>query len=104
MAELGGVKLTQNTGKQSEKAEALELIVESIVSKIGEIDSEIVNLIRGGMEGASVQSMANTYIRNREVINDYVKRFASIACVLYDDAQGMKNLESQADTAAGAGR
>lgn len=103
MAEIGGVKLTQNTSSQSEKAEALEQIVESIVKKIEEIDTEIESLVRGGMEGNSVQTMANTYIKNREVISDYVKRFAATAYVLDESAKAMKKIEDQADTAASGG-
>lgn len=101
MAEIGSVKISQNTSDQMRKAEDLQSLVESIVSKIEEIDTEITNLVRGGLEGTSVQSMANSYIKNREVINDYVKRFAATACVLYDDAQDMMNEEMNANTAAG---
>lgn len=90
--------------KQSErKGEALEQIVESIVKKIEEIDTEIESLVRGGMEGNSVQTMANTYIKNREVISDYVKRFAATAYVLDESAKAMKKIEDQADTAASGG-
>lgn len=103
MAEIGGVKLTQNTGSQSEKAEALEQIVESIVKKIEEIDTEIESLVKNGMEGNSVQTMANTYIKNREAISGYVKRFAATACVLDESAQAMKKIENQADMAASGG-
>ncbi len=103
MAEFGGVKLTQNTDSQSSKAAQLESIVESIVKKIEEIDTEIMNLVRGGMEGSSVATMANTYIQNRNVINDYVKRFAATACVLDESAQAMKNINMNSDTAAGGG-
>ena len=101
MAQIGGVKLTQNAGSQSEKAEALMQIVDSIANKIGEIDEEIENLTRNGMEGTSVQTMANTYIRNREVISDFVKRFAATACVLDESAREMKRQEQQSDMAAG---
>lgn len=101
MADIGGVKLTQNTGSQSAKAEALMQIVEDVVKKIEEIDTEITGLVRGGMEGTSVQTMANTYLGNREVINDYVKRFAATACVLDESARAMKNIEQQSNAAAG---
>lgn len=100
MADIGGTKLTQNTSSQSQKAEALGEIVDSIVKKINEIDTEIENLVRNGMEGNSVQTMANTYIRNREVISDYVKRFAATAYVLDESAKAMQKIEQQADTAA----
>lgn len=101
MADIGGRKLTQNTGSQSAKAEALMNLVEEVVKKIEEIDEEITSLVRGGMEGTSVQTMANTYISNREVINDYVKRFAATACVLDEDARAMNNINQQSGTAAG---
>lgn len=100
MANFSGVKLTQNTTNQSQKAEALKEIVESIVSKMEEIDTEILNLVKSGMEGSSVATMAATYLRNREVISDYVKRFAATACVLDDNAQTMQKLNQSADTAA----
>ena len=103
MAAIGGVKLTQNTSNQRAKAEALEQIVEDIVKKIEDIDEEIISLVRGGMEGTSVQTMANSYIKNREVINDYVKRFAATACVLDESSKAMRNIEQQSDTAAGGG-
>ena len=103
MAEFSGVKLTQNTDNQSSKAAELERIVESIVKKIEEIDTEIMNLVRGGMEGSSVATMANTYIQNRNVINDYVKRFAATACVLDESAQAMKKININSDTAASGG-
>lgn len=100
MAEFSGVKLTQNADNQSQKAEQLESIVKSIVSKMEEIDTEIKSLVQGGMEGSAVAAMAGTYIQNREVINDYVKRFAATACVLHENAQTMKTINQNSDTAA----
>lgn len=102
MAEFSGVRLTQNVDDQSNKAMELENIVKSIVSKIEEIDTEIKSLVQGGMEGSSVATMAGTYIKNREVINDYVKRFAATACVLEENAQTMKKINLNSDSAAGA--
>lgn len=103
MAEIGAAKLTQNTSSQSSKAEALEAIVESIVSKMDEIDTEIENLVKNGMEGSSVETMAKTYIANREVISDYVKRFAATAYVLDENAKAAAKIEQEAETAAGGG-
>lgn len=101
MANFNGVVLTQNTGIQSQKAQDLYDIVGSVVKKIEEIDAEIMTLVKGGMEGSSVAAMANTYLKNREVINDYVKRFAAIACLLDENAVTMKNIDSTSEVAAG---
>lgn len=100
MAEFGGVYLTQNTSSQKEKAEQLSQLVVSIANKIEEIDTEILNLARGGLQGESVQSMADSYLKNREVISDFVKRFAATAIVLYDDAQGAQDDEVIMNSAA----
>ena len=100
MGTVSGVKVTQNTGNQKAKAEALEALVQRIVNKIEEIDSEITSLVQGGLEGNSVQTMANTYIHNREVVNDYIKRFALTAEVLYDTADLMQKNEDEANAAA----
>lgn len=101
MAVISGAKLTMDANSQSNKAYELEAIVDSIVSKIQEIDEEILTLVQGGMEGSAVETMSRTYIQNREVINDYVKRFASIACVLDDDAQRMKKINENSEVSAG---
>jgi len=100
MADISGAKLTQNTSSQSAKAEALGEIVENIAKKINEIDVEIQSLVKGGLEGNSVQTMAKTYLHNREVISDYVKRFAATAYELDESAKAMQKAEQQADEAA----
>lgn len=101
MAQIGGAKLTQNTSKQIEKANELLEIIGSIAQKIGQIDEEIANLVKNGMEGSSVQSMANRYIENREVISDYVKIFANSAEELSNSAEDMRKIEEMANIAAG---
>ncbi|MBE5885268.1 MAG: hypothetical protein E7284_02560 [Lachnospiraceae bacterium] len=101
MSEIGGARLTQNTASQAEKAEALEEIVVRVVNKIEEIDEEIKTIVAGGIEGEAIETMATTYLRNREVISDYVKKFAALAIVLYEDSQNMKTVESNANVAAG---
>lgn len=103
MASLGGKRLTQNASDQQRKAEQLEALVQRIVNKMDEIDEEIINLVEGGMEGKSVQTMANTYIENRDVISQFVKRFAAIACVVHESAEQMMKVEEEANTAAMGG-
>lgn len=101
MSEIGGVRLTQNTASQAGKAEALEDIVIKVVNKIEEIDEEIKTIVVDGIQGEAIATMAATYLRNREVISEYVKKFAALAIVLYEDSQNMQNVENNANIAAG---
>lgn len=101
MANFSGVTLTMQTQNQSQKAIELDGIVKQVVSKIGEIDAEILRLVQGGIEGTAVETMAKTYINNRDVINEYVKTFESIACVLEENAVGMDTLNAHSEEAAG---
>lgn len=103
MALLYGAKLMINTNVQSQKAEELEQLVETIVNKIEEIDEEVKVLVQEGIIGESAQSLLNTYLNNREVLSGYVKKLAGTANLLYEDAQTKKKTAEQANIAAGGG-
>lgn len=101
MAGIEGVTLLQDADAQMEKAEQLLALAQGIANKIEEIDIEIENLVSGGLKGTAVKAMSQSYINNREVINDFIKRFATSACILYNGAEDTKNYQMQATDAAG---
>lgn len=95
-------RFTQEASEQMRKADALYELVERIVNKMDEIDNEVIGLVEGGLEGPSVQTAADSYIENREVISDFVKRFAAVAYDIHTSAGNAQRIEEEANSAAGA--
>lgn len=100
MAGISGVKLSQTTDSQITKADELMDLVRDIIRKIEEIDDSIESLVKGGIEGKAVDAMTATYSKNREVINDYVKRFSATASLLRENAELTKKKSAEAVDAA----
>lgn len=104
MAELTAAKISQNSSSQSSKAGQLNSLATSIASKIEEIDTEIKNLVKGGIEGTAVQDAADSYLKSRKAISQYVQRFAATAVLLDSSAEAMAEVNRKASTAANGGK
>lgn len=100
----GSGTVLMNANVQNTKAMELNNLMESIAEKIHQVDSQIEALVLNGIEGSSVEAMSKTYMENREVINNYVKRFATTACVLSANAIRSSNVDSNSASAAGGVR
>ena len=100
MVGIEGKTLLQNADAKMEKADQLMSIAQSIANKIEEIDTEIERLACGGLKGTAVEAMSQTYLHNRDIINTFIIRFASAACVMYNGSEDAKNYQMKATDAA----
>lgn len=95
MGVVGARRIGQTSTSQIAKAEDLLSLVSDIVSKITEIDDDIRMLVQGGIEGETVDPMVASYKQNREVIDDFVRRFSLTASVVKQNAE--LTMEKQAE-------
>lgn len=102
MAKVTAVRISQNASVQKTKAAQLEALATSIKTQMLEVDSAIYELVNAGIEGTAIQAAAGTYIKNREVISGFVKRFAAAALVLDSGADAMAKLNADAEANATA--
>ena len=71
-------------------------IITDSVTKIGEIDAALEQLVAGGLKGSAVETMSATYIKNRETISDLIKVFASYSVELKEQEERLTKLNTQA--------
>lgn len=95
--------IEQDTAIVNSKAIALYELVEDIKTEVLAIDTEIQTLALSGIKGSAMTTAVNTYVTNREVLDDFVKRFAATACVLNENAIAHSNINDEAQTAASGG-
>lgn len=101
MSVISGQKISLTTDTQITRADELMDLVKDIIKKIEEIDTSIESLVKGGIEGKTVDAMTATYDNNRQVINEYVKKFSAAASLLRENAEVTKKKTQEAIEAAG---
>ena len=80
-----------------DKMEDLQEIIESSVEKIYAIDEALEQLVKGGLKGSAVETMAGTYRKNRETINELIILFAKYYVELKTQEERITNLNRQAE-------
>lgn len=95
--EFQGKRLSMDVNSMRNKAEELDSLVEAMANRIMNIDEEIKILVQGGLEGSAIESMATAYIKNREVISDYIRKFAMTAQILHESANALGTANSNAN-------
>lgn len=95
-----GSGIVQATESVNTKATQLNELVERIAAEVLEIDEQIRTLATSGLKGSAMTTAVNTYNTNREVIDDFVKRFAATACALSESAIAHSNINEEAQAAA----
>lgn len=95
--EFQGRRYSMDAQNMKNKAYEMEALVEKMANRITSIDEEIKSLVKGGLEGTAVESMATAYIRNREIISDYIRRFAKVAQILHESASAMEKANDNAN-------
>lgn len=95
-----GSNFTQNASNMNRKAIELHELVERIAQEVLDIDEQIQVLAAKGIKGSAMSQAMNTYVTNREVIDDFVKRFAATACALSDSSIAASNVNESAEGSA----
>lgn len=99
-----GSQIEQDAVSVNKKANDLYDLVVRIKDEIHAVDEEIIAMAQNGLKGTAVEAYVKTYEDNRKVIDDFVKRFAAVACVLSESAIAHSNINEEAEIAAGGGR
>lgn len=86
-----------HTQERVSNIETLNQIIEMSVNKIEAIDNALEELVRGGLKGAAVETMATTYKKNRDNISDLLKLFAKYSVELQTQQERAEKLDSQAN-------
>lgn len=95
-----GSAIIQNAASVNAKASELNELVGRIAQEVFEIDEQIRVLAQNGLKGSAMTKAVHTYNTNREVIDQFVKRFAATACVLSENAIAHSNVNEEAEAAA----
>lgn len=95
-----GSAIIQDAAGVNTKAGDLNELVGRIAQEVFEIDEQIRALALNGIKGSAMTKAVHTYNTNREVIDQFVKRFAATACVLSESAIAHSNVNDEAETAA----
>ena len=96
MALVGAKKIGQTANNQINKAEELLELMQNIIDKISLVDEEIEHLVRGGIQGKSVENMSSAYIQNRESIDAIVQRLSLAASLVKQNAELSREKEQEA--------
>lgn len=72
-------------------------IIEQSVSKIEAIDGALQDLVTSGLKGSAVDTMSQTYQKNRETISDLLKEFAKYSVELQNQEERIKRLNDDAN-------
>lgn len=87
MGLVGASKIEHTMSNQIAKADDLMQLVSDIVKKIEDIDDDIILLVQAGLSGEVVEPAVRAYKENRDVINDFVRRFSLTASVIRQNAE-----------------
>lgn len=101
MSDFSGEVLSMNVDSNATMASELQAIITQIVNKIDEIDTSIMDLVKGGLEGSAVETAAASYIANRKTLSGYLQTFAQLQAVLEQNAEDNRTINAKADAAAG---
>lgn len=93
----------QNAGTTHKKAMELLDLVERIAQEIFDIDEQIQTIALKGLKGSAMSHAVDTYVENRNVIDNFVKRFAAAACALGDSSVAASNVNESAEGSASGG-
>jgi len=96
MGLIGAKKVSQTMNDQIRKADDLLELTQKIIDKIADVDAEIELLVKGGIQGETVERMSTAYMKNREVINDIVQRFSLTASVIRQNAELTQEKQQEA--------
>ena len=72
-------------------------IIEQSVSKIEAIDGALQDLVTSGLKGSAVDTMSQTYQKNRETISELLKEFAKYSVELQNQEERIKRLNDDAN-------
>lgn len=86
-----------HTQERTSNIELLNEIITKSVQKIEAIDGALEELVRGGLKGSAVATMATTYKKNRDNISDLLKLFAKYSVELQTQQERTETLDNQAN-------
>ena len=99
----GSSAIMLNSASVSTKADELGGLIMDIANEVGKIDGFIHDIATKGLKGTAVNGLLNTYIVNRDIIDDFVKNFARVSCTLKESAAAHSSVNEEAATAANGG-
>lgn len=99
MADHTGESLSTDAVKNFARAAELAGTIALMVSKINEVDSTIKRLVQSGIEGTAVEEAANSYLKNRKALSEYLQAFASVQAVVEQTTENRKGINEKAQAA-----